>query len=606
MSKFVINCPVCGKPVQASTGAFAKKEIKCSCGYVIDVNSNKLATKVCPHCGETVTYDRANEKNATCPNCHGKLFSSETIKFTCPTCHKELTASAGAKTFVCPQCHSTIDVQARYAQEQSAGKTSVIKWDMGKNNVFIYRHPVERFNIGSQLIVAEGQKAIFFRDGRGLDIFSPGRYTLETQRLPLMDELYKLPSGVSGTFDSRVYFIRTNRLKINWGVPKLTLIDKTFGFHIDLGCSGTFEAQIIDDNESPRKLLYMIMNSTSGEEDDNVLGGEESYSSDYIAAKFKEYIVTNIQDLLSNILVENSINFLDVDLKKNIIEDLLRQRLNERILIEYGMFIPKNFFAMPNLRIQNQEEVNKWRKQEADRVLKVREEEVLRAEAEAAQGRKFVEGRTEAGLHIIESEGEAESVKILAEGEAEKIRVTGSAEAAAYSAQAAAEAEEMRAKGFTYREETARVVGTEAMKNGLPGTGTGGKGGGSSIVGDLVGLGIAVGATKEILGEVKEGILSPSGSKGPAEDPSLVPAWDCDCGTKCITSKFCPNCGKPMPVTDSSKWDCECGKKGITSKFCPNCGKPRPVAPETWDCPNCGTKGITSNFCPNCGKKKGE
>ena len=144
------------------------------------------------------------------------------------------------------------------------------------------------------------------------------------------------------------------------------------------------------------------------------------------------------------------------------------------------------------------------------------------------------------------------------------------------------------------------------MKNGLPGTGTGGKGGGSSIVGDLVGLGIAVGATKEILGEVKEGILSSRGSKGPAEDPSLVPAWDCECGTKCITSKFCPNCGKPMPVKDSSKWDCECGKKGITSKFCPNCGKPRPVAPETWDCPTCGTKGITSNFCPNCGKKKGE
>ena len=48
-------------------------------------------------------------------------------------------------------------------------------------------------------------------------------------------------------------------------------------------------------------------------------------------------------------------------------------------------------------------------------------------------------------------------------------------------------------------------------------------------------------------------------------------------------------------------WDCSCGEKNISSKFCPECGSPRPA--ETWNC-LCGEKNIKSKFCPNCGNKR--
>jgi membrane protease subunit (stomatin/prohibitin family) len=35
-------------------------------------------------------------------------------------------------------------------------------------------------NMGSQLIVRETQAAVFYRDGKALDTFGPGRYTLTT------------------------------------------------------------------------------------------------------------------------------------------------------------------------------------------------------------------------------------------------------------------------------------------------------------------------------------------------------------------------------------------------------------------------------------------
>ena len=57
----------------------------------------------------------------------------------------------------------------------------IIKYE-GDNSTFIWKHPIEDFNYGSQLIVHESQEAIFFRDGHALDLFGPGRYTLETQK----------------------------------------------------------------------------------------------------------------------------------------------------------------------------------------------------------------------------------------------------------------------------------------------------------------------------------------------------------------------------------------------------------------------------------------
>ena len=64
-----------------------------------------------------------------------------------------------------------------------AGIIQVIKYE-GDNSTFIWKHPDEDFNIGSQLIVHESQEAVFFLDGQALDLFGSGRYTLHTKNIP--------------------------------------------------------------------------------------------------------------------------------------------------------------------------------------------------------------------------------------------------------------------------------------------------------------------------------------------------------------------------------------------------------------------------------------
>ena len=84
---------------------------------------------------------------------------------------------------------------------------SVIKYE-GDNSTFIWKHPCENFNSLTQLIVYESQEALFFLNGQALDLFGPGRYTLETQNIPLLRRVVNIPTGGQSAFHCEVYFIK--------------------------------------------------------------------------------------------------------------------------------------------------------------------------------------------------------------------------------------------------------------------------------------------------------------------------------------------------------------------------------------------------------------
>ena len=93
----------------------------------------------------------------------------------------------------------------------------VIKYE-GDNTTFIWKHPLEDFNSTTQLIVHESQEAIFFMNGQALDLFGPGRYTLETQNIPLIGKALNRVTGDQLPFHCEVYFInKTEQMAVKWG-----------------------------------------------------------------------------------------------------------------------------------------------------------------------------------------------------------------------------------------------------------------------------------------------------------------------------------------------------------------------------------------------------
>lgn len=574
MSKFIIECPECGKFAEAKTGIFASKKIQCGCGHIINLRTEKMASRQCPHCGNMVVFDQSKGSKAKCPVCHEPINSmteqTKVEEISCAQCGIRLTSSKGAAHYTCPVCGFENDVQERLMTEKirKDGLASVIKYE-GDNETLVWKHPIEDFNLGSQLIVHESQEAVFFRDGQALDLFGAGRYTLETQQLPLLESMYQLPTDTEGTFHSEVYFVNTTtQLGIKWGTDsKVRLFDPASGLYVELGACGEFNIRVTN----ARKLLLKLVGTADRLGQEELLGGNGSKGF------FRGMVMAEVKSLLAKSIRENQINVLEIDERLMELSNALREAINVH-LEQYGLTMPE-FFVSRVVTPDDDPNFRRMKEQFAEQYLLVRQEQIRKSEALAAAERKEVEAQTAAKLKIISAQ----------------------AEAAAYKMKAEAEATEMKMKGFTYQQETARQVGLEAMQNGLGG-------GEAGALGDLAGLGVSLGAMGGVIGMTRDAmapIMESTRQVGQTVGSTAAEAgWSCACGQQHIMSNFCPNCGAKRPE-EPKGWDCACGQQHIMSNFCPNCGSKRPEEKLTWDC-TCGQKEITSSFCPNCGKKKGE
>ncbi len=87
------------------------------------------------------------------------------------------------------------------------------------------------FRLGSQLVVRESQTAVFFRDGKALDVFGAGRHTLSTANIPLLTGFLSLPFGGKSPFRAEVIFVNmADLINMKWGTMEpVTFRDTEFG-----------------------------------------------------------------------------------------------------------------------------------------------------------------------------------------------------------------------------------------------------------------------------------------------------------------------------------------------------------------------------------------
>ena len=105
------------------------------------------------------------------------------------------------------------------------------------------------FRLGSQVIVRTGQEAVFFRDGKALDSFGPGRHTITTANVPLLSGLIGAAFDGNNPFTAEVYFVKTTEMtSVGWGTRQPIAMQtpgQGLGWLL-LGGHGTFGVQVTD------------------------------------------------------------------------------------------------------------------------------------------------------------------------------------------------------------------------------------------------------------------------------------------------------------------------------------------------------------------------
>ncbi|MCD2492861.1 SPFH domain-containing protein [Lacrimispora sp. NSJ-141] len=408
--------------------------------------------------------------------------------------------------------------------------TDIIKYE-GDNTVFIWKHPCEDFNSLTQLIVHESQEAVFMMNGLALDLFGPGRYTLETQNVPILSKLLNRVTGGKSPFHCEVYFInKTEQMAIKWGTDsRVEFMEPTYQFPIQIGASGEMSLRA----EDSRKLLIKLV------------GTENVFGQAKLTQYFRAFLMTKVKSYLVQIIKEKRINIFEIDEHLLELSEVLKEKLHPDFL-DYGISLER-FFVTTVVKPDGEASYEKFKSLHFRQYADI-------AEAKLRQQVSVIEAQTEAQKTVIESQ-----------------------------AMAAKRSQE----GYTYQQERGFDVAEHVADNEAVGQFTNlGVG-----LGTMAGVGGAVGGVvgNAINGAVGEGILNNSPAsltcKGCGSPLPEGAKFCLQCGEPVCESDtiVCPQCGKTIP---KGKFCIECGYKFSTS--CPKCG--HELAVEVKFCPECGEK----------------
>ncbi|MDY8138747.1 SPFH domain-containing protein [Aquimarina sp. 2201CG5-10] len=125
----------------------------------------------------------------------------------------------------------------------------IVEWLDYSDDTIVHRFERYQNEIknGAQLIVREGQTAVFINEGKLADVFTPGTYTLNTQNLPILATLKGWKYGFNSPFKAEVYFVNTHLFTDEkWGTKNpITLNDDRFGL-VEIRAFGTYAFKIND------------------------------------------------------------------------------------------------------------------------------------------------------------------------------------------------------------------------------------------------------------------------------------------------------------------------------------------------------------------------
>ena len=259
----------------------------------------------------------------------------------------------------------------------------IIKYE-GDNSTFIWKHPCEDFNYLTQLIVHESQEAIFFMNGQALDMFGAGRYTLETQNIPLIGKVLNKATDDKTPFHCEVYFInKTEQMNIKWGTDsRVQYIEPTYGFPLSIGASGEMSLRA----EDSRKLLLKLV-------------GTESYlGQQQLTNYFRSFLMTRVKTYIAQVMKTNSINIFEIDENLTMFSNAIKNLLVGDFA-DYGVAL-EQFFVTTILKPDGDRQYEKFKELHFRQYADI-------AEAKLRQKTEIINAETEAQKTIIDSKAQA-------------------------------------------------------------------------------------------------------------------------------------------------------------------------------------------------------
>ncbi len=173
----------------------------------------------------------------------------------------------------------------------------VVEYPSEMTDEIVHRFPeqgIADLRMGSQVIVRESQRAVFFRDGQALDVFGPGRHTITTANIPLLVNLIGKVFNDRTPFTAEVYFVSMREfVDHKWGTPQPIIVrNPGMGLGVALLQGfGSYSFQVKDAQQFVTQ----------------VVGAQGMYRTSDIENRLRSMLLSKLQDLLGETAARNSV-----------------------------------------------------------------------------------------------------------------------------------------------------------------------------------------------------------------------------------------------------------------------------------------------------------
>jgi excisionase family DNA binding protein len=161
----------------------------------------------------------------------------------------------------------------------------------------VHRFPesgVADLRIGSQVIVREPQRAVFYRDGRALDSFGPGRHTIVTANIPGLVNLIGRAFNDKTPFQAEIYFISMKEFADRkWGTPQ-PIIVRNPGMGLGVALLQGFGSYSFQVNDAQQFVTQVV-------------GAQGIYRTTDIENRLRTMLLSKLQDLLGETTAKRSV-----------------------------------------------------------------------------------------------------------------------------------------------------------------------------------------------------------------------------------------------------------------------------------------------------------
>ena len=173
----------------------------------------------------------------------------------------------------------------------------VVEYASEMQDELVHRFPekgIADLRIGSQVIVRESQKAIFFRDGKALDVFGPGRHTIATANIPLLVNLIGKAFNNRTPFTAEIYYVSMKEFADRkWGTPQ-PIIVRNPGMGLGVALLQGFGSYSYEVSDAQQFVTQLV-------------GAQGTYKTSEIENRLRTMLLSKLQDLLGETTGKKSV-----------------------------------------------------------------------------------------------------------------------------------------------------------------------------------------------------------------------------------------------------------------------------------------------------------